>query len=111
MTDYERLVATASQCGLKIISDDLCCKVLAWLYVMGGGYEVGHNSKLLSDIRYAQKQLNICGGEIPNPELCETLRARIKELESSRQDCRPEWLYELQKRYSLPNYAIDNYIR
>lgn len=67
MTDYEKFANTAEQCGLKIISDDLCCKVLAWLYVLGGGYEVNYNTKLLVDIKYAQRRLNIEGSAIPMP--------------------------------------------
>ncbi len=53
MTEYERFVRTAEQCGLKVVSDDTCCMVLAWLYIHGGGYEVGYNVKLRTDIKYA----------------------------------------------------------
>ncbi len=107
MTEYERFVRTAEQCGLKVVSDDTCCMVLAWLYVHGGGYEVGYNVKLRTDIKYAQKRLNIEGSEIPDSELCDTLRERIKELQATR----PKWLYELKERYGLPDYAIGDYLK
>ena len=59
--DYEKLVATAEQCGLKIISDDFCCKLLAWVYMFGAEMEiVTYNVKLRTDISSAQKRLNIC---------------------------------------------------
>lgn len=105
---YAALLDTAAQCGLKVVSDDTCCKVLAWLYVHGGGYEVNYNTKLLADIKYAQKRLNVYGSEIPDSELCETLRARVKELEASvkTKSQSPEWLLELKERYDLPDYAI-----
>lgn len=108
---YSAMLNTAAQCGLKVVSDDTCCKVLAWLYVYGGGYEVNYNTKLLADIRYAQKRLNVYGSEIPNPELCEPLRERIEELEAAvkTRSPSPEWLLELKERYNLPDYAIRGY--
>lgn len=101
-TDYERLLETAAECGLKIVSDDTCCKVLAWLYVLGGGYEVSYNTKLLADIRYAQKRINIFGSETPDATLCELLQMRVKELEKKQAD----WISEIKERYKLPEYAV-----
>ena len=80
MSDYEKLVATAEQCGLKLISDDFCCKLLAWVYAFGAETEmITYNVKLRTDISSAQKRLNIFGGEIPDKELSEKLRGYIKE--------------------------------
>ena len=60
MSDYEKLVATAEQCGLKIISDHFCCTLLAWVYMFGAEPEiVTYNVKLRTDISSAQKRLNI----------------------------------------------------
>lgn len=46
MTDYEKLMNTASQCRLEIISDDFCAKLLAWLMFFGDTEAVTYNVKL-----------------------------------------------------------------
>ena len=101
-TDYERLMETAAEFGLKVISDDMCCKVLAWLYVLGGGYEVSYNTKLLADIEYAQRRINLFGGETPDAALCKLLQTRVKELKKKQAD----WIGEIKERYQLPEYAV-----
>jgi hypothetical protein len=45
---------TAGLAGLKIISDDTCCRLLAWLYVYGGGNEQVLDSRVSNAIFYAQ---------------------------------------------------------
>lgn len=102
MTEYEKLMATADQCGLKIISDDFCCKLLAWLYMFGAETEmVTYNVKLRTDIKEAQKRLNIYGGEIPNSELFERLRNYIKEVGEYFNPIRPVWVDEIDSRYGI----------
>lgn len=98
MTDYERLIKTAEQCGIKILTDDFCCKLLAWVYVKGGYTESTiYNVKLRTDILAAQKRLNIFGSEIPNSDLCKKLKIYIKELEENKS----EWLDDFNKKYGL----------
>lgn len=78
MADYERLLATAEQCGLKIISDEWCAKLLAWLYLFGGGQEMTvFNTKLRSDIFEAQRRANLFGGERPDAEMCDAINGYI----------------------------------
>jgi hypothetical protein len=36
----EQLYATIASAGMKIISDDLCCRILAYVYTYGGGNEM-----------------------------------------------------------------------
>ena len=94
------MLETASQAGLKIVSDDKCCQVLAWLYVHGGGQEASVlSSKLNADVLEAQKRLNLFGGERCNAELMPRLQDYIKDLETSN----PEWLRKLCDYYGL-NY-------
>jgi hypothetical protein len=84
--------------GMNMLSDDLCCKLLAYTYVMGGGNEaVVYNVKMNTDIKIAQDRLNLHGGEVPNQELLPLLQQRIKELEKDMEKC--EWLDQIIIRY------------
>jgi tRNA(Ile2) C34 agmatinyltransferase TiaS len=98
VTDYKKMLLTAESAGIKIVSDDKCCRLLAWLYVHGGGNEaVTVNLKLNADILEAQKRLNLYGGERVNLELLPTLQEYIRQAESSN----PDWIAELCKYYGL----------
>lgn len=98
MSEYEKLVNTAEQCGIKIVSDDMCCKLLAWVYVKGACTELTiYNIKLRTDILTAQKRLNVFGGEIPDSKLSEKFRKYTKELEEENAD----WLDEFNRKYGL----------
>ena len=98
MSEYEKLVNTAEQCGIKIVSDDMCCKLLAWVYVKGAYTELTtYNVKLRIDILTAQKRLNVLGGEIPDSKLSEKFRKYTKELEEENAD----WLDEFNRKYGL----------
>lgn len=102
MTFYEKLTEAADQCGLKIISDDFCCKLLAWVYMFGAETEmITYNVKLRTDISSAQKRLNIFGGEIPDKELSEKLRGYIKECGDYFKPLRPQWVDEIDRRYNI----------
>lgn len=104
---YEKLHATAENAGLKILSDEHCCKLLAWLYAFGGGDEsVVFNYKLNVDIKTAQKRLNIEGGETPNAELLPILQGYLREVnpfftEPQKPVTQPEWVKEICKYYGL----------
>jgi hypothetical protein len=55
-----RLYAAAESAGLKILSDDKCCRLLAWLYVRGGGREEAvFDGRLNGAFLYAQKRLGL----------------------------------------------------
>jgi hypothetical protein len=98
-----RLYATVVSAGLKIISDDKCCRLLAWLYVYGGAneqpvFDVGLHSAML----YAQKRLNIEGAERPDHELVPVLQGYIKSITEYKNP--PEWVLELEKEYGIKTY-------
>jgi hypothetical protein len=96
----EQLYRTAESAGIKILSDDHCCQLLAWLNVYGGGVEkVVLDGKLRTDIFEAQKRLNLYGGEIPNPELLPKLQGYMKSLSDYNNP--PEWVKELKQRYGI----------
>lgn len=105
MNLYEQLLATAEQADLKIVSDDKCCRLLAWLYAYGGGNEaVTMNMKLNRDILTAQKRLNLFGGEKVNKELLPKLQEYIKQVEpivQLKSKEHPQWVYDICDYYGL----------
>lgn len=102
---YRQWSDTLQSVGIKPLSDDTCCKLLAITYIFAGGRsEFVLNHKLQTDICYAQKRLRILGGEIPDPELTSTLRHYICELAPCGivgEWLKPEWAIELMSRYDL----------
>lgn len=101
MAMYEDLVKTANQCGLKIISDDFCAKLLAWLLYCGNTESVVYNEKLRIDIMEAQRRLNCYGGEIPNQELAEKLQKYSSDFGDWNLREEPSWVSEIKIRYDL----------
>ena len=95
-----QLEAAFNSVGTSMLTDDFACKLLAYVYVMGGGNEaVTLHTGLNAAIAMAQEKLNIKGGEIPNARLLPLLQAKIKELEQDMDDC--PWLPEIFTRYNL----------
>lgn len=101
MNDYEVLMNTASQCGLKIISDDFCAKLLAWLMYCGDTEAVTYNVKLRTDIKEAQKRLNCFGGEVPNQELAKKVRRYAADFGGCHNRKEPLWIEEIKAKYGL----------
>lgn len=90
---YRQLLDTAEQCGIKVVSDDWCCKLLAWLLVCGGSSEmVTYNVKLREDILIAQKRLNVFGGKTPNKELAKKMRKYVTEINNGELSLKNEFL-------------------
>lgn len=100
---YRRLKRTAEGAGMKLISDDRCCQLLAWLYAYGGGTEaVTQNFVLNEDIKYAQERLNLYSGEIPNVELLPLLQKYMQEIDAfKRVNREPRWVEEICKYYRI----------
>ena len=97
-SDYGKLMATSELAGLKIISDDWCCKLLAWVLFYGGGNEsVVQNNKLFVDIITAQTRLNIKGGEMSDVELVFVMKKYVEEISEGRAN----WIEEIEKKYNV----------
>lgn len=101
MKGYEKLMNTASQCGLKIISDDFCAKLLAWLMFFGDTEAVTYNVKLRTDIAEAQRRLNCYGGETPNNEIARKFRKYCANCGDWFKTKKPEWIKEIESKYNL----------
>lgn len=86
--------------GSSMMSDDFACKLLAYLYVMGGGNEaVTMHEGLNAGIAIAQQKLNIKGGEVPHARFIPIFQKRVAELEKDMEQT--EWLKEIYTRYDL----------
>jgi hypothetical protein len=82
MSGFRRqFYVSAGLAGLKIITDDECCRLLAWLHVYGGGNEQVLDSRVSNAIFYAQGRLNLLGGETPNAGLLPVLQGYTGEFE------------------------------
>ena len=95
-----QMFKTAKYAGIKIIGDDKCCRLLAWLYVYGGGYEgVTFDKKLNHAIKYAQKRMNAYGGNKPNADLIPTFQNYYKSITDYKNP--PEWVLNLEREYNI----------
>jgi len=92
--------------GVKPLSDDECCQVMAWTYLYGSE-ECIYNIKLSGAIMAAQKRLNIFGGEKPTVETVQILQKYIKSVSASGNpldpslEHPPEWVYELERKFDI----------
>lgn len=89
--------------GTSMYSDDFCCKLLAWLYVFGGGCEATVlNKTMFAAIQVAQKRLNLIGGEVPNAKLLPFLQKYMKEAEYHEKGVEEaSWVNEICTRYGI----------
>ncbi len=105
-----QVFTTAENAGIKVISDDHCCRLMAWLYAYGGGVEaVLFNVKMNEHIMLAQKRLNINGGEIPNLATFGLLKSYLNDVEQvlrKKTTEHPAWAYELCDYYNIPRGAV-----
>lgn len=113
MNDYRRqLYDTYLLAGIPLISSDKCCRLLAWLSVYGGENEqVVLDGRLNNAILYAQKRLNIIGGEAPDLELLPVLQNYIRSAADKHgrpYSDTPEWVVELEKEYGIRSYKAES---
>jgi hypothetical protein len=115
--DFGALFKTAHTAGINLVSADQCAKVLTALYLFGGENEdFVFNTVLLFHIKEAQRRFNIKGGERPTAEGITLIQQYTKGVENwlkasdyGKTDLRaPEWLYELEQRYKIRIYELDN---
>lgn len=95
-----QLEASFEGIGCSMMKDEFAAKLLAFLYVMGGGNEaVTFNTDLVAGIHIAQKKFNMYGSEYATPDGITLIKKYVKELEKERGKC--EWLDEIEKRYDI----------
>ncbi len=105
-----KMSATMAEAGLRIISDDHCCRLLAITYVFGGGNEAfTHNLKLLRHIFYAQKHCNVEGGNIVAAEHVVLIQKYTKELikDIIKFDKKRKSLTKSDKEIELESWSVE----
>lgn len=86
--------------GSSMMSLNFAAKLLAYVYVRGGGNEaVTMHEGLNAGIAIAQQKFNIKGGERPDYKGVACIRAFINELE--RKGDNTPWLKDIYQRYNL----------
>ena len=99
LTIATELFLALDKIGASALSDDDCCRLLAWLHYDKGSSEAPvYDFALHRDIRIAQQRLNIFGGEVPNVELLSKMQTYCRELESPD---KPEWFTQILGKYKL----------
>lgn len=89
-----------NQFGASMMTDDFAAKLLAYVYVMGGGNEaVTLQEGLHAGICIAQEKFHIRGGEVPLAKGVVLIRRYVFELEKKELHC--PWLSEIARRYNL----------
>jgi hypothetical protein len=89
-----------NQIGASMMTADFAAKLLAYVYVMGGGNEaVTMHEALNAGIAIAQQKFNISGGETPSAQGVTLIKKYIAELEKDLEET--PWLNEILNRYNL----------
>ena len=77
----QKMYDTCLSAGIPIISDDECCQLLAYLHLEGGcNEEITLRESIRSALFYAQKRLNIYGGERPNTAIRDLMSAKNDQI-------------------------------
>jgi hypothetical protein len=97
---YRQLLDTCESAGIKMLSDDFCCQLLAVVLVFGNE-DMIFKDKLREDIRAAQKRLNILGGRAPDTKLARRMSEYVGDLSKAikTKETFPEWVHKIEKKY------------
>ena len=106
-----------NQIGTSMMTNEFAAKLLAYVYVFGGGNEaVTLHKGLNAGIMIAQEKFNIKGGCIPNAEGVVLIQKYIKEAEQAEFRAKTSklnipftqkllhelpWLHDIYERYEL----------
>jgi hypothetical protein len=95
-----------NQIGASMMSADFAAKLLAYVYLMGGGNEaVTMHEGLNAGIAIAQQKFNLSGGETPDAEGVVLIKKYVTELEKGWE--KTIWLDEIFNRYNLTNKGTE----
>lgn len=100
------------QVGIPAITTDTSARIMAVMYVHGGGEEeMVLNQKFVNDVEYIQRRFHIQGGERPDETFVLTMQHYVHELEQHMAECKrnnvtdtqiPEWAHKLMRdRYGM----------
>jgi hypothetical protein len=108
---FDELLQNTTGEHFHILSDDHCSRLLAYVYVLGGGNEaVVINGKLNAHIKEAQRRANLFGGKFPNTAFLPSIQKYVKELEewinSKGEIKKPKWFQNFETVYSLKHNNV-----
>lgn len=97
------------QMGIPAITTDTSARIMAIIYVHGGGEEeMVLNRKFTNDVQYIQRRFHIQGGEVPDTRFVVLLQGYVRELEDYMHQhlhddsVIPEWCHKLMRdRYGM----------
>lgn len=89
-----------NQIGASMMSDIFAAKLLAYVYVMGGGNEnVVYDQGMVAGIAIAKTKFNISDSCIPKRISIPLIKVYVKQLERNGE--KTEWLSEIYQRYNI----------
>lgn len=110
-TPFEDMSDAFASVGIKMVSDDKCCQVLAWLYVFGGGCEAVVLNKAFNGlIRISQDRLNLKGGCVPNMVLLPLLQRYTKEAEAyeaGKSHDGKDWVNSINTQFNMKSFTFE----
>lgn len=100
------------QVGIPAITTDTSARIMAVMYVHGGGEEeMVLNQKFVNDVKYIQRRFHIQDGEVPDETFTLTMQHYVRKLEQYIEECKrnnitgtqiPEWAHQLMHdRYGM----------
>lgn len=102
----QQLEQAFNEIGTSMMSQSFAGKLLAYVYVMGGGNEaVVYNEGLNAGIAIAAQKFGIKGGEKPDYISIPIVRAFVNELE--RMGDNTPWLNDIFTRYNMNNKTVN----
>lgn len=102
---YQQMKAACEQIGVKMLSDDTCCKLLALVYVYGDESAV-YSEVLRRDVETAVDRCGIGPGRLPSLTLVERIAHYVKHLNRR---VRPAWLDSIEERYGVKFPALTDW--
>ncbi len=93
---YAKMLETARQAGINVISKDRACQLMACVFRLGGEAFV-LNERLYVDSMHAAKMLGFEVMGLPDQEAIKQIIEYCWQID----DGKPEWLTELEKKYRV----------
>ena len=96
MSLYEQMLSTSKLAGIKVLSDNTCCRLLAVVFKYGDESAV-YSETMRLDIHEAQTRAGLQAGKVPDWLLIERIKFYADQIECGRAD----WLADIGERYGV----------
>ena len=99
---FTRMMRSASEAGLWIITRQKSLQLLAVCYVFGGGNEdFVCDERVRESMLFAARMIGVGGGSYPSHEDADELKRLISECGDFNHPVAPAWAMELAKEYNF----------